>query len=165
VILANLGPEAVAALLGAGGGWILAFFSELALDIRRARRARMIAALLIYGELTENYAALSALRAHNVWSRGEATFRRAAWTGSGPALLDGGDINRAGKLTMAYSVLEDIAWLAQDPARDFSRGEDAKFLDDQLPWVREGLREVARLTGLSNQELDRRFSDGVGTTE
>jgi hypothetical protein len=62
---------------------VLGLLSELGLDSRRARRARRVAALLVYSELTTNLAGVSALRKFGVFD--EHTFHRSAWEANAPA--------------------------------------------------------------------------------
>jgi hypothetical protein len=154
-LVAALSSEAVAALIGAGGGWFLGFLSELVWDVRRSRRARRVAALLVYAELTINHAAVSALRKFGLLD--EHSIQRSAWEGQAPALLYGANLDRAGRIHQAYSTLEDIAWLARDEGRDFTSGEDAEFLDGLIPLLVTGMQEIAPLAGVSSKEIDRRM--------
>jgi hypothetical protein len=150
-----LSPEAWAVLIGAGGGWLLGFFSDLGREELRARRARKVAALLIYSELTTNLAAVSALRKYGVWST--ERIHREAWEAQGAALLYGANLDRAGRLSQAYSSLEDVAFIATEEGRDFTQGEDAEFLDSTLvALIYDGMREVGPLSGLPREEVERR---------
>lgn len=164
-MIATLSPAATAALIGAAVGWLLGFLSDFAREELRARRARRVAALLIYGELTSNVAAVSALRKHGVWST--ERIHRTAWEGQGAALLYRADIDRVGHLSQAYSSLEDVAFLvAEGKARNFTRGEDAEFLDDTLmPFIYAGMREVGPLAGINEEEVERRIQASVRATQ
>lgn len=51
-----------------GVGFVIAFVGDLVRAEFQARSERKVAALLIYGELTSNLAAVSALRKFGVWS-------------------------------------------------------------------------------------------------
>lgn len=133
-------------LLAVVGGWLLGFLTDYGREELRARRAKKVAALLIYGELTSNIAAVSALRRYGVWST--ERIHRSAWEAQGEALLHGANLNRVGHLTQAYNALEDVAFLVTEEGRDFTKGEDAQFLDTVLiPLIFDGMREVAPLTG------------------
>jgi hypothetical protein len=154
MLVSSLSPEAFAALIGAAGGWVLGFLSEFVWETVRSRRARRVAALLVYAELTINLAAVSALRKFGLLD--EHSIKRSAWEAQAPALLYGADLNRAGRITQAYSTLEDIAWLARDGGRDFTTGEDADFLDGLIPLLYAAMDVIGPLAGVSQTELDRR---------
>jgi hypothetical protein len=68
VLASFLTPEVWAVLIGVAAGWLLAFLTDLGREEWRARRARKVAALLIYAELTSNLAAVGALRKFGVWT-------------------------------------------------------------------------------------------------
>jgi hypothetical protein len=149
--------EAWAALIGAAVGWFLGFLSESVTEALRHRRARRVAALLIYGELFSNLAAVSALRKYGVWSTGR--IHRSAWEAQAPALLYRSNVDRVGKLSIAYNSLEDVSFLATDESRDFTQGDDAEFLDDTVvPVIYQGMREVGPLTGLKAAEVEQRIA-------
>ena len=156
-------PEATAALIGAAVGaclgWALGFLSESLREWSRARRARKVAALLIYGELTSNLAVVSALRKFGVWST--ERIHRSAWEAQGAALLYRSSMDRVGRLTQAYNALEDVAWMVGDKSqgRDFTSGDDAEFLDSTLiPLIYNGMREVGPLAGLARTEVEERVA-------
>jgi len=150
-------PEATAALLGAAGGWILGFFTDLARSEMLARRARRVAALLVFAELTTNIAAVSALRKFGVWST--ARIHRSAWEANGAALLHRASLDRTGHLAQAYSSLEDVGFIAGESGRDFTSGDDADFLDEVLmPLIFDGLREVGSLAGVEKAEVESRIA-------
>ena len=83
-------------------GWLLAQADDHRREESRARRARKVAALLIYSELTSNIALVSALRRYGVWSS-EERIHRTAWETQGASFLHGGNLDRAGHLTHAYN--------------------------------------------------------------
>jgi hypothetical protein len=161
MLMAVLTGEASAALIGAGVGaglgWVLGFLSDFAREALGARRARKIAALLIYGELTSNLAVVSALRKYGVWST--ERIHRSAWEAQGAALLYGADMDRVGRLTQAYNALEDVGFLVgEENGRDFTKGSDAEFLDDTLvPLIYGGMREIGPLAGLAAHEVEERI--------
>jgi hypothetical protein len=76
---------------------LLGFLSEFGYGEFRARRARKTAALLIYGELTGNLAAVSALRKFGVWTT--ERIHRSAWEAQGAALLYRADVDRVGPMS------------------------------------------------------------------
>jgi hypothetical protein len=155
-VLAFLPPEAWAALIGASAGWALGFLTDLGREELTARRARKVAALLIYGELTTNLAAVAALRKYGVWST--ERIHRAAFEAHAAALLHGANLDRVGHLTQAYNALEDVAFLVGEGGRDFRRGDDADFLDSTLvPLIYGGMREVGPLAGLEPDEVEKRI--------
>jgi hypothetical protein len=163
-VVIALAPEMWAALIGAAVGWLLGFLSEFGADEFRARRARKTAALLIYGELTGNLAAVSALRKYGVWTN--ERIRRSAWEAQGAALLYRANVDRVGRMSMAYNSLEDVAFLVTDEGRDFTRGDDADFLDTTLvPFIYEGMREVGPLADVAKDEVEKRIDASKRLTQ
>jgi hypothetical protein len=90
---------------------------------------------------------------------------RSAWEAQGPAVLHGGSIDRAGRLTMAYNALEDVGFLMTEEGRDFTTGHDAEFLDSTLvPLMYEGLREVGSLADVAPDEIENRIQESKRAT-
>jgi hypothetical protein len=58
---------------------------------------------------------------------------------------------------MAYSALEDIAAIVDDPDWDFA-GEDNAFLEHERDVIERGAREVALLAGKSRDAIERDFA-------
>lgn len=145
-------------LLGIVIGWLLAQAGDYWREQLRATRARKVAALLIYSELTSNIAIVSALRKYGVWSS-EERIHRTAWETQAASFLHGGNLDRAGHLTQAYNSLEDTAFLATEQGRDFTTGGDAEFLDATLfPLMYVGLREVGPFAGVSETDTEDRIA-------
>jgi hypothetical protein len=151
-------------LIGIVLGWLLYQAGDYLREELRARRARKVAALLIYSELTSNIAAVSALRRVGVWSTDR--IHRRAWETQGAAFLHRGDLDRVGHLTQAYNSLEDVGFLASEKDRDFRIGGDAEFLDTTLfPLMFGGMREVGPVADVSSEEIEDRISATIRATK
>jgi hypothetical protein len=151
-------------LIGIVLGWLLAQAGDYWREELRARRARKVAALLIYSELTSNIATVSALRRLGVWTT--KRLHRGAWETQGAAFLHRGNLDRAGRLTQAYNSLEDVGFLASEKDRDFTTGGDAEFLDTTLfPLMFGGMREVGPVAGISSNEIENRISASERATK
>jgi hypothetical protein len=52
-----------------------------------------------------------------------------------------------------------VAFTAQETDRDFTKGDDAEFLDDTLlPFIYAGMREVGPLAGVNPREIEERIA-------
>jgi hypothetical protein len=160
-VVAAISTDAYVGLLGVGVGFVFGFFGDLARTELQARSDRKVAALLVYGELTSNLAAASALRKFGVWTA--ERIHRSAWEGHGHALLFRGDSERAGRIVMAYNTLEDVDFLASDRKLDFTQGSDAAFFDSTLVPVIYGPARVGpprQDPGQGGRGSDRRLPAG-----
>jgi hypothetical protein len=158
----TLGPGATAALLGAGGGWLLAETTQSLRAWWLNRTARETAAKLVYAELGHNLAALSALREHGEWILA-STPSRAAWEAHGAALVRGRRIEEVGTISMGYSAVDDVALLVADREFDFTQGDDADWLDQRMKVVAQALRQLGVLMGLTLEEIEDRLADEEAT--
>lgn len=158
MILAAVSSDAVVGLVGVAVGWLLGFGSDSIRAELRGRSERRKAAQLIYGELTTNLGAVSALRKYGVWA--DERIHRSAWDAHGSAFLHRGNIERVGRLSQAYASMEDIGFMAQEEDRDFTKGHGAEFLSDVLiPFIYAAMREAGKLAGLSEEEAERRIEE------
>jgi hypothetical protein len=140
-----MSPEAVAALVGAAGGWVLGFGTDMVRTERELRRQRKVAAQLVYAELVINMATVIAFRDSGSWSSNG--MRRHAWDSHASALLHRAKENRVVRLARAYSALEDVQFLAEHPEPTSPIAQLA-YLNDSLEIVNGGLKVVSSLAGV-----------------
>jgi MFS family permease len=151
-----VGPEAVAALVGAGSGGGIAILTGLTSSVWRRRRDRRAAAQLIFAELVIGCAAASAAIITGEWSSRSGGPERSAWMSYGSALLPSRSIDKVANLAQAYRALEDIAWLIEK----HGRLDDPRVRDDLLGEIETGIRSVAVIAGKKAGDVEQSIAAG-----
>jgi hypothetical protein len=138
-----LPAEAVAALIGAGVGWLLGGVTSVGLRDIEKRSTRKIAARLIYAELTVNASKVETLLGTGAWATGPLD--HSAWEAHRADLLYRGSEQRLVRLARAYSNIDDVEYLANVGA--FS-GPDDKTLRRCLDTIERGRIEAGEIGGI-----------------
>jgi hypothetical protein len=144
-------PEVVAALSGAVVGAGVALVGQLGLSLVGARRARKVAARVIYAELTVALGEASTAISFGEWPSPTGLARRSAFETYGVNLAGGRGIMRIAFVAEAYSALDDLGWLSRKKA--LAADDESQ---DLIRIVRAGLYEAGRISGLSDRELKTR---------
>lgn len=145
----GMGPEATAALVGAGlgavVGFTLGFFGDWIRETLRERRDAKAAARMIFAELQANGANL--VTAHYT-GRWPSPYRRAAWDAHGAKLArrKGSDV---GRITFAYDVAAYFHSLYEHDEGAGVTAEQQKLMEQTLDHIWSALAELAQLSGES----------------
>lgn len=154
-MVARMGPEATAALVGAGVGVLGGGVLQVMVAALARRRTRREAASLIHWELASNYGSASAAATYGVWPTSAGAPRRAAWDAFAASILSGkGRRRRAAvsMIAMAYNALDNVEYGAS------AAGGPPTYtgVDEDLHLILAGAYQAGRLAGFSQRELQAR---------
>lgn len=153
-MIVAISQETTIAVLGVALGVVLGYVLQVATSWLSSRRARHVAADLIYAELVGNLAEASAALATGVWTGIHKGARRSVWEAQSSHLpsLWRRRPHDLGKIATAYNRVDDVAYMADKGMIVPGDG----LLDDYLPEVEAGLYDVGRIAGYSDADLEAR---------
>lgn len=140
-----MGPEATAALVGAGVGAVvgavIGFAGEWLRDVRRESADSRAAAKMIVAELVTNASTID-----TGWGGGPLVghVRQAAWDAYGSALVRKAEWTDLGTIAKAYSAAHDALWVFNS---DLSEEGKNELLEKLVGEVVAGLRQAMLLAG------------------
>lgn len=152
-----MGPEAVAALVGAGAGAVvgfaLGFVGEWIREARRESGDARAASRMIVAEMIANISTIDAARLGRSWDV-QGNIRQFAWDAYGAAVVRHVKWHEIGLIARAYTAAHDAVWAMESDMSDEDKEEVVDRLFSELV---VGLRQGMLLAGESRDDVERRL--------